>query len=104
VQKTLLMVALITGLLIAYVDSRPSWDDTGITVFGLLLSAAIIGLFVRRRPWCYGLAVGAWIPVYQLYQSHDFRFVLVLIFPMAGLYIGWGLRTAVLRWRASGRE
>src|SRR5512139_351729 len=28
-QKILLALAILMGLLIAYVDSRPTWDDTG---------------------------------------------------------------------------
>src|SRR5689334_18066823 len=35
-QKILLAIAVIAGLFYAYVDSRPTWDDTGITV-GIIL-------------------------------------------------------------------
>jgi len=88
-QRVLLIVAVIVGLLITYLDSRPNWDDAGITAFSLLLSAAILGLFVERRAWLYGLAIGVWIPVIQIFETHDFKLVLVLIFPIAGVYAGW---------------
>jgi hypothetical protein len=80
------------GLLIAWVDSRPGWDDAGITILALTLSAAIIGLFVRRRAWMYGLAVGLWIPLRGILVAHDFLLLVVLLFPMAGVHAGWALR------------
>ncbi len=96
-QKALLVVAVIAGLLIAYVDSRPNWDDAGITVSSLVLSAAIIGLFVRRKPWLFGFAVGIWIPIFQIYRAGDFRLLVVLVFPMIGVHAGWALRKAMLK-------
>src|SRR5689334_22039730 len=36
-QNVLLAVAVLAGLFSAYVDSRPTWDDTGILAAGLLL-------------------------------------------------------------------
>jgi hypothetical protein len=90
-QKALLAAALAVGLLLTYVDSLPTWDETGITAFALLLSAGVIGLFVRRRPWLFGLAIGLWIPLRGVLLAHDFRFLIVLLFPLAGVYAGWAL-------------
>src|SRR5574339_470079 len=44
VQKILLALAVLTGLFIAFVDSRPTWDDTGITVGAMLLSSGLFTL------------------------------------------------------------
>ena len=38
-QNLLLSVAVLAGLFSLYVDTRPTWDDTGILVGGLLLKA-----------------------------------------------------------------
>ena len=35
--KVLLPIAIGLGLLIAYVDSRPNWDDTGLTALALFV-------------------------------------------------------------------
>ena len=46
----LAVVAGTIGLTLGYLDSRPSWDDTGITVALLLLSSAMAaGLSVGAR-------------------------------------------------------
>lgn len=49
--------ALAAGSAIAWVDTRPNWDDTGVTVGALLLAAglaAVLGL----RWWVAALLVG----------------------------------------------
>ncbi len=70
-QKILLVASLVLGLLIAYIDSRPTWDDTGITVFALLAGGGIIGLLVQKRPWLFALAFGLWIPLWGVVVRHD---------------------------------
>ncbi len=87
-QKLLLVIAAFFGILIAYVDSRPTWDDAGITAFALLVSAAIIGLFVQRRPWLYGIAIGVFIPVVAILRKHDFWMLAVMVIPLVGVYAG----------------
>jgi len=94
-QKILLVCALVSGLLIAYVDSRPTWDDTGITVFALLVTSGIIGLLVQRRPWLYALAIGLWIPLWGIIHAQNVSMLLVLLFPFVGVYAGWALRLVV---------
>jgi len=90
-QKGLLAAALAAGLLIAWADSRPGWDDAGMTAAALVVAAAVVGFFARRRPWLFGLAVGLWMPLGGLVLKHDARFLLVVIFPLAGAYAGRSL-------------
>lgn len=78
-----------TGLLVAFVDSQPGWDDTGITAGTLLLSSGLLALLGYRRPWLMALAVGIWIPLRSIYVFHDVRMLLVLLFPLVGAYVGW---------------
>ena len=87
----LLIAASLDGLTIAWVDSRPGWDDTGITVGLLVASAAFWALFTRRRAWTVALAVGVWIPAAALLRSGDVRFLAILLFPLAGAYAGAAL-------------
>ena len=101
-QKILLALAILTGLLIAFVDSRPTWDDTGITAGAMLLSSGLFTLLGYRRPWLIALAIGLWTPLYETYLSHNFRlpgailFPLVVIFiPTIGAYAGWAVRLAI---------
>ena len=102
VQKVLFVVAVLLGLFIAFVDSRPGWDDTGITAGAMLLSSGLLTLLGYRRPWLIGLAIGLWTPLYETYLSHNLRFPGVILFPlfvvlipMVGAYAGWAVRLGI---------
>jgi hypothetical protein len=88
----ILAAALLIGLAIAYVDSRPAWDDAGITAFALLAAGGLTGLLIRRRPWLYALALGIWIPLWGALAGGNFGLFLILPIPFAGVYLGWWLR------------
>lgn len=103
-QKLLLGLALAAGLFIAYVDSRPTWDDTGITVGFILLSSGLLTLVGYRRPWLIALAIGAWLPVYEIYKSQDFSLPNLIFFPLfvlflafVGAYSGWMVNLGIRR-------
>jgi hypothetical protein len=63
-----LLVALATGIGVAvgFVDSRPSWDDTGVTAAMLLLASALVAGLSSRWPWLWALLVGAWVPILEI--------------------------------------
>jgi hypothetical protein len=77
--------------MIAYIDSLPNWDDAGVMGLALLFGGGLIGLLVRRRPLLFGLTMGVWIPLRGIFLKDNFRFLIVLLFPLAGVYAGWGL-------------
>lgn len=91
-QKLLLAVAAVLGLLVTYVDSRPTWDDTGITAGVILLLCGLIALSGYKRPWLLALVVGMWIPLYGILVTHNFGSILVLVIAFIGAYGGWGFR------------
>ena len=94
-QKILLAVAVLSGLFIAYVDSRPTWDDTGITVGTILLVCGLIALLGYQRPWLLALAVGGWLPLYERITTHNFGTILALIIAFIGAYAGWAFRLGI---------
>ena len=95
-QIALLLLAIALGLAIAWVDSRPHWDDTGITAGSLFLSAALLGLIAPRRPWLWALAIGFWLPAHLFLQhptlGSAFGGSVILAIPIAGAYAGMALR------------
>jgi hypothetical protein len=95
--KLLLPIAICLGLLIAYVDSRPNWDDTGITAGAILVTSGVFGLLAPSRPWLWALAVGAWVPAYAIASARNFASLLALVFAFAGAYAGMGVRKAFQR-------
>lgn len=101
-QKFLLALAVLMGLFIAYVDSRPTWDDTGITVGAIVLSSGLLTLLGYRRPWLIALAIGLWLPIYEIYKSHNFSLPNLILFPLVilliasiGAYGGWFVRLGI---------
>jgi hypothetical protein len=86
--RVLLLVALILGALIAWVDSRPTWDDTGITAGVLLLISAGFGAVHPRFAWLWALALGAWIPLVGIVIAHNFSSILALGIASIGAYLG----------------
>jgi hypothetical protein len=62
----LILLSLALGFAIAYVDSSPGWDDTGVSAATVLGVSGLFGLLYSARPWLWGLAVGAWIPVFGI--------------------------------------
>ncbi len=94
-QNLLLGIAVLAGLFSAYVDSRPNWDDTGILVGGLLLVSGLLTFLGYRRPWLIALAVGIWIPLYEIFKSHDIMMLVILLVPLIGAYGGWLVRLGI---------
>lgn len=90
-----LFVGTAAGLGLAYVDSRPSWDDTGVMAGALLVVAFVLGAVAPRRPWVTALAVGIWIPLFGILGSRNYGSLLALAFAVAGAYAGSLLRRAM---------
>lgn len=98
-MKTLLfilsvVVGNVLGLLIVWLDSRPHWDDAGISAFLLLIAAFICGLLGRRHPWIVALSVGVWIPLYGIVSSFNTGSLIALIPAFIGAYLGFYLGKA----------
>lgn len=89
---TLLLLSVIAGLIIAWIDSRPGWDDTGITAGLIVLASALFGYLLPERPWVWALAVGIWIPVHAIVATGDFKMLFVTIFAFIGSYLGSSVR------------
>ncbi len=92
IQYILLVVAIGTGALITYVDTRPTWDDTGITAVALLVISGVLGFLGPSRPWLWALAVGSWIPLLSIVRTHSYSSLLVLAITFAGSYAGMAIR------------
>jgi hypothetical protein len=96
-DQSLLAAGVLAGLAIAYVDSRPNWDDTGITALALAASGGVLGLIAPRRPWLWALAVGIWIPLHVVARSlrpGSLGMLIVLAFPFAAACAGMAVRRA----------
>jgi len=68
----LFIIAIALGMMIGFVDSRPHWDDTGITVGMILVAAACLGFVMPERAWIWALSVGFWVPVWNIFLNHNY--------------------------------
>ena len=82
------VAALLAGVAIGFVDSRPTWDDTGVTVVSLLLAAGVLAATRPRLWWLAGLLVG--LPVLGFnYLAHGrFDSAIAIVFALAGAGAG----------------
>ena len=87
-----LFLAITTGFIIAWIDSRPNWDDTGISVTMVFVAAIIFGYFTSQKPWLTALAVSLWIPLFEIVSTQNFGTLLALIPGFAGAYLGYILK------------
>ena len=88
-------IAVALGASIAYIDSRPYWDDAAVTDFSLLVFAAFLGFLVPRRVWVWAVGIGVWVPLLafvQLPGLASLPMLLVLGLTFAGAYGGRYLR------------
>ena len=79
---SLTLAALTTGLLIAWVDSRPRWDDTAVSAAALLVASAVFGALRPARAWRWALLVGVWIPLIGIGQHRNYGSLLALAFAL----------------------
>jgi len=84
-----LILAIAMGLVIAWIDSRPKWDDAGITALMVLAASALCAFLASRRPWLIALAAGIWIPLSGILSSGNFGSLLAIIPAFIGAFIGW---------------
>jgi hypothetical protein len=97
--SSVLVLAIGIGLGICWIDSRPGWDDTGITAGAVFAATVVLGVAVPERPWVWAVAVGTWIPLYGFLNSGNPASIVALVIAFAGAYTGWSVRRA---W--SGRQ
>lgn len=91
-RKWLIVVAILIGWGITWLDSSPTWEGTEFTALLIVLSTGILGFFNPRRPWLIALAVGIWIPLVGVFIRHNFGGVLALVVAFIGAYMGYALR------------
>jgi hypothetical protein len=82
-------LAVVGGLAIAYMDSRPGYDDTGVTAILLISVAAIAAAIGGTRPWLWATLVGAWTPIIEISSGGSTGSLLALAFAGAGAAVGY---------------
>ena len=96
IQLLVLALAVASGLAIDWFDSLPNWDDTGITVFLVLIAGALWGYLTPSKPWLIALAVSIWIPLTGIIITSNYGTLIAFIPGFVGAYIGFFLKTKTI--------
>jgi hypothetical protein len=91
---TSLTIAILSGISIAFIDTRPHWDDAGISALMILISSFFCGLISPQSTWLIALAVGIWIPLFNIISTHNFGSLLALIPAFIGAFSGYFAKNA----------
>ncbi len=84
----ILLAAIALGVGIHWVDSRPNWDDAGVTAGLIVIAAGAFGFVSPKRAWLWALAVGIWIPLTSIMHGGGLEEALVLLIALVGAYAG----------------
>ena len=82
------IIAIVLGIVIAWIDSSPNWDDTGISVFMVLVAGFLCGYLAGQKPWLIALLVSIWIPLLSIITTPNYGAFLALIPGVLGAYAG----------------
>lgn len=92
IASVVLSIAIVLGVAIGYVDSRPGWDDTGITAGVIFLSAAILSAGVPRLAAPIALAVGLPVVAFNVIRTGTFGSAAALAIAVVGAVVGFTVR------------
>jgi hypothetical protein len=95
-ERLLNFSALAAGLIICWIDSRPGWDDTGVTAGLILVTTTFFGYKAPHRPWLRAFLVGIWIPLAGIFFTKNYSSLLALLIAIAGAYGGFLFRKIIL--------
>lgn len=88
-------VAIGVGCAVGFVDSRPNWDDTGVTVGLLVLTALVLACIRPRVAWVSGLAVSVPVVLFNAITRGGFGSLVGVAISMVSAGIGYGLGRAL---------
>ena len=84
----ILLAAIAMGIGIHWIDSRPNWDDAGVTAGLIVVVAGAFGFASPKRAWLWAIAVGIWIPLAGILHGGGIEEALVLLIAIVGAYAG----------------
>lgn len=90
------VLALFCGATLTYVDSRPNWDDTSITALAIFVTCGVLAFAAPHRWWLWAVAVGIWIPLWEIIRTQNFAAILALVVAFIGAFLGMLVRNVML--------
>ena len=91
----LLMIVVATGILIGWIDTRPKWDDTRITIAAILVTTFIPGILFPTRAWLWAVIVGCEVALFNLIPDGHTGGLIAVPVSFIGAYCGVLLRKVI---------
>ena len=88
-------LSLGVGCAIGFVESRPTWDDTGITAGAVFLASLVVSAARPRSAWLTGLLVGVPVLAFNVALHGGFASAIAVVIGLAGAGIGYLIGGAV---------
>ena len=86
------ILSIVLGITIALIYSSPNWDDTGISVFMVLVAGFLCGYLAGQKPWLIALLVSIWIPLLSILTTQNYGAFLALAPGFIGAFAGYLVR------------
>jgi len=90
-----LLASFVVAVCIGWIDTRATWDDTGVTVGLIVVTSFSLGFAMPKYSWLWALAIGGTITVMNVIGSGNFGAVVSIAFALIGCYTGAGVRKVV---------
>jgi|GEM_PF-884247 len=91
-----LILSLVFGSSIALIDTSKNWNDTGITVFLVLISSVITGFIKPRYAWLWAIIIGGIIFSFNAIKAGNYGSALVFAVAFVGSYVGVMVKKIIL--------
>lgn len=82
------LLSLAIGCLIGFVDSRPTWDDTGITAGSIFLASLLIAAWRPRSAWLTGLLIGVPVFAFNVIAHGNLASNIAIVIALVGSAVG----------------
>ena len=86
------LLSLVAGISIGWIDTQPGWDDTGITIGLIFISSFILGLAAQKGGWLFGAVIGLCITLMNFFTSGKLDSAISILIAFAGVYGGVTLK------------
>jgi hypothetical protein len=93
------LVAIASACFIAWMDTRPHWNDTGVTVGAILLASALCGALSPARAWLWALIIGGALFGANLALDGNYESAIALAIAFLGAYAGAGVRKLIVMFK-----
>ena len=80
---------LAVGCAIGFVDSRPTWDDTGITAGSIFLASLVVSAARPRSAWLTGLLIGVPVLAFNVILHGSFASAIAVVIGLVGAGAGY---------------